>query len=50
VCLHVRKFEANHLNPGESVLRWGEGYIGKVMGKDKDKDKDKDKQHNGVLI
>lgn len=41
---HVSKFEANHLNPGETVLRWGEGYIGKVMGQGKDK------QHNGVLI
>jgi hypothetical protein len=41
---HVSKFEANHLNPGEAVLQWGEGYIGKVMGQGKDK------QHNGVLI
>lgn len=41
---HVVKFKAAHLKPGESVLAWGEGYIGKMMGKGKDQ------QHNGALI
>ncbi|EKS6740474.1 PH domain-containing protein [Enterobacter ludwigii] len=41
---HVEKFRANHLNPGETVIQWGEGYIGKMMGNGKDR------QHNGVLI
>lgn len=41
---HVEKFRSNHLNSGESIIAWAEGYIGKMMGKGKDT------QHNGVLI
>ena len=41
---HVEKFKSNHLNPGESVIAWAEGYIGKMMGSGKDT------QHNGALI
>ncbi|WP_281223076.1 PH domain-containing protein [Photobacterium sanguinicancri] len=41
---HVTKFKENHLNSGESVIAWGEGYIGEMMGKG-----DKT-QHNGALL
>lgn len=41
---HVDKFKSSHLNSGESIISWGEGYIGKLMGKGKET------QHNGVLI
>lgn len=41
---HVTKFRAKHLQPGEQVVAWGEGYIGQMLGKGKDA------QHNGVLI
>ncbi|HDR2890042.1 TPA: PH domain-containing protein [Enterobacter soli] len=41
---HVNKFKSNHLNSGESVIAWAEGYIGKMMGSGKDT------QHNGALI
>ena len=41
---HVDKFKVNHLNSGESVIAWAEGYIGKMMGSGKDT------QHNGALI
>jgi len=41
---HVISFRELHLKTGERIVQWGEGYIGKVMGK-----KD-DTQHNGVLL
>lgn len=41
---HVAKFRAKHLQNGEQIVAWGEGYIGEMMGKGKDA------QHNGVLI
>ncbi|WP_455813022.1 SHOCT domain-containing protein [Pseudomonas graminis] len=41
---HVTNFKKKHLQQGESVKTWGEGYIGNVMGKGKDT------QHNGVLL
>ncbi|OAT18826.1 hypothetical protein M979_1650 [Buttiauxella noackiae ATCC 51607] len=41
---HVDKFKNSHLQSGESIVSWGEGYIGKMMGKGKDT------QHNGVLL
>ncbi|MCM6122162.1 PH domain-containing protein [Klebsiella pneumoniae] len=41
---HVEKFKSNHLNSGESVIAWAEGYIGKMMASGKDA------QHNGALI
>ncbi|PKF51125.1 SHOCT domain-containing protein [Enterovibrio nigricans] len=41
---HVVKFKDRHLQSGESVLVWAEGYIGEMMGKGKDT------QHNGVLM
>lgn len=41
---HVEKFKSSHLNSGESVIAWAEGYIGKMMGSGKDT------QHNGALI
>ncbi|MGB9088412.1 MAG: SHOCT domain-containing protein [Pseudomonas farsensis] len=33
---HVRKFKEKHLQPGEQVVAWGAGYIGKPMGKGRD--------------
>jgi hypothetical protein len=41
---HVESFKKRHLQKTESVVSWGEGYIGKIMGKGKDT------QHNGVLL
>jgi len=41
---HVTNFKKKHLQQGESVKTWGDGYIGNVMGKGKDT------QHNGVLL
>jgi len=41
---HVAKYREIHLPAGETLLEWGEGYIGEVMGKG-----DKT-QNNGVLI
>lgn len=41
---HVVKFKAKHLQPGEQVVAWGEGYIGKMLGSGKDAEK------TGVLI
>ncbi|WP_318464765.1 PH domain-containing protein [Photobacterium leiognathi] len=41
---HVTKFREKHLKPNESVIAWGDGYIGEMMGSG-----DKT-QHNGVLI
>lgn len=41
---HLTAFEARHLTAGESILAWGEGYIGKMMGRGRET------QHNGVLI
>jgi hypothetical protein len=41
---HVVKFEERHANDGETVIAWGEGYIGEMMGKG-----DKT-QHFGALI
>lgn len=41
---HVEKFKSNHLNSGESVIAWAEGYIGKMMGQGKDT------QRNGALV
>ncbi|WP_407258274.1 PH domain-containing protein [Klebsiella quasipneumoniae] len=41
---HVEKFKLSHLNSGESVIAWAEGYIGKMMGSGKNT------QHNGALI
>lgn len=32
---HVEKFKLSHLNSGESVIAWAEGYIGKMMGSGK---------------
>ncbi|OEF10834.1 PH domain-containing protein [Aliivibrio logei] len=41
---HVTKYRDNHLKLGESIIAWGEGYIGDMMGGG-----DK-KQQNGALI
>jgi hypothetical protein len=41
---HQQAFLQNHLKPRESIVTWGEGYIGEMMGKG-----DKT-QHNGVLL
>ena len=41
---HVAVFRQKHMNPGEEVVAWGEGYIGEMMGSGKDT------QHNGALI
>lgn len=41
---HVKKFRDKHLQPGEQILAWGDGYIGEMMGSGKNA------QHNGVLI
>lgn len=41
---HVVKFKAKHLQPGEQVAAWGDGYIGEMMGSGKKA------QQNGVLL
>jgi len=41
---HTKNFCESHLNPGEKILAWSDGYIGEMMGTGDDK------QHNGVLI
>ena len=41
---HVKKFRDKHLQSGEQVIAWGEGYIGKMLGSGKDAEK------SGVLI
>lgn len=41
---HVTKFREKHLKPNESIVAWGEGYIGEMMGKGDNT------QHNGALI
>jgi len=41
---HVTKFRSNHLKADESIIAWGEGYIGEMMGKGDNT------QHNGALI
>ncbi len=41
---HLAAFRQKHMNPGEQVVAWGEGYIGEMMGSGKDT------QHNGALI
>lgn len=41
---HVVKFKAKHLQAGEHIAAWGEGYIGKMLGSGKDAEK------TGVLI
>ncbi|MDF9756774.1 SHOCT domain-containing protein [Pseudomonas hunanensis] len=41
---HVKKFRDKHLQSGEQVIAWGEGYIGKMLGTGKDAEK------TGVLI
>lgn len=41
---HVAKFRTAHLQQGESIVGWGDGYIGDMMGKGKKT------QHNGSLI
>lgn len=41
---HIIRFREAHLKAGESIIAWGEGYIGEMMGQG-----DKT-QHNGVLI
>lgn len=41
---HVVKFKASHLQSGESVVEWGCGYIGEMMGKGDST------QYNGALI
>ncbi|WP_434357353.1 PH domain-containing protein [Parasalinivibrio latis] len=41
---HVIKFKERHLQSGETVLAWADGYIGEMMGKGKDT------QHNGSLL
>ena len=41
---HVKHFQKVHLKPGETILQFGDGYIGKAMGQGKDR------QHNGSLI
>ncbi|WP_261840947.1 SHOCT domain-containing protein [Aliamphritea ceti] len=41
---HVTKYKERHLSDGESVIAWGEGYIGEALGKG-------DKaQQNGALV
>lgn len=41
---HLRKFRERHMLPGETIVEWGDGYIGSMMGKDADT------QKNGSLI
>lgn len=41
---HVRAFRQKHLQQGEELACWAEGYIGKMMGTGDDT------QHNGVLL
>jgi hypothetical protein len=41
---HVAVFRQKHMNSGEEIVAWGEGYIGEMMGTGKDR------QHNGALI
>lgn len=41
---HVQAFSERHLKSSESIVSWGKGYIGEVMGKE-----DKT-QRNGVLV
>ena len=41
---HVKKYRENHLRADDSILTWGEGYIGEMMGKGDNA------QHNGTLI
>jgi len=41
---HLEAFTQKHLKPAESLIVWGEGYIGEMMGKGKDT------QHNGILL
>lgn len=41
---HLETFNQKHIKTGESVIAWGEGYIGEMMGKGKDT------QHNGILL
>ncbi|RMT14491.1 PH domain-containing protein, partial [Pseudomonas amygdali] len=41
---HVMKFRGKHLQSGEQVVAWGDGYIGEMMGKGKNT------QQNGSMI
>ena len=41
---HVRAFRGRHLQHGEEIASWAEGYIGKMMGSGDET------QHNGVLL
>ncbi|MCX4187150.1 PH domain-containing protein [Methylophaga sp. OBS4] len=41
---HVKHFQQKHLKPGESVIAFGDGYIGEMMGKGDNT------QHNGSLV
>jgi hypothetical protein len=41
---HVAAWLAKHAEPGEEIVAWADGYIGKMMGQGADR------QHNGALI
>lgn len=41
---HVIKFRKAHLRPSESIVAWGDGYVGEMMGSGSKT------QHNGALI